>query len=702
MPGKDTSLITDAALWASSLWDRAHSRWTARAGQDIRYRTNVIHPALASILRELYPAGGMHILDIGCGDGVFLDSDIGKEVLAEGGSYTGVDISAAAVREALSRHTAANVSFIEGDAAAPAFPDRLFETGVTWSCVLSVFTLQEIADLASFAVNLERIVPENGYAVLVAVHPDFADWLRENGRMETVEEFAETCKPHPRPTVTPSPHEERATGGEVKLQRTPGGLWRWAGAYPIVDEPKEPFPLPYFHRTLDDYRDVFTTSGFTVKKVIEAPEPEKELPRLVREGISPFTDFETNLYWPRIAEAPSSLVFVLERKRTKKRATRRASRLSQRAVKTASHTAHVPFRPGEQSYMELRDRFMDIIHDTAGADTIRKFTAPARYDNDRVTYIIPPITDVGQRSAWKPENIYIVESGVVAIGRVFYTRTSGEFLVEELILRHGDIFGEFEVPLSILGSPALWGTKLPPRFNMTYGAWASGPALNWAMAYPRYIPRDMIEPGNPTIAVHPFYIKSKDIRPTTDAEIYGIPIEHFEHTVSEHPDALNWFLMNVLWKNRLYFEPPAQGYGRSPEDAIARLMIRILAYRIRLGLVVLGSEGERVTCRTFIGPAEWLKHGLGLFATELMEVVRSVGGSPRETLTLPVFGDELADIIEVTYHYPVKDIDDEMLAAMGCSPEEDRGENRYGLLTGIRIDLSDLDRFKKYLLEKGE
>lgn len=686
MSGKDISFVTKASLWATSLWDKDHSRWTARTGQDIRYRTNVIHPAVASILRELYPSGGIHILDLGCGDGVFLDDDIGKEVLAEGGSYTGVDISAAVVREASSRHSAENVRFIEGDAAAPAFPNRMIEAGRIWNCVLSVFTVQEIADLASFAANLERIVPPGltgGYAILVTVHPDFADWLRENGRMETVDDLA--------------------TGADTFGGKKSPGLWRWAGAYPIVDEPKEPFTLPYFHRTLDDYRNVFMNCGFTVKKTLEVPEPEKELPKLVREGISPFTDFDTNLYWPRIAEVPSSLVFVLERKRAKKRATRRASRLSQRAGKTASHTAHVPpFRPGDLSYVELKNRFMDIIHDTAGTDTVRKFKAPARYDHDRVTYIIPPITDVGQRSAWKPENIYIVESGVVAIGRVFYTRTSGEFLVEELILRHGDIFGEFEVPLSILGSPALWGAKLPPRFNMTYGAWASGPALNWAMAYPRYIPRDMIEPGNPTIAVHPFYIKSKDIRPATDAEIYGIPIEHFERTVSEHPDALNWFLMNVLWKNRLYFEPPAQGYGRSPEDAIARLMIRILAYRIRLGLVVLGSEGERVTCRTFIGPAEWLKHGLGLFAAELIEVVRSVGGSPRETLTLPVFGDELADIIKVTYHYPVKDLDDEMLTAMGCSPEEDREENRYGLLTGIRIDLGDLDRFKKYLLEKGE
>lgn len=361
-----------------------------------------------------------------------------------------------------------------------------------------------------------------------------------------------------------------------------------------------------------------------------------------------------------------------------------------------------PFIPGGRSYEDLRNRFLEIIHAYTGPVELKKYTAPELYDRERVTYIIPPITDVEHRSEWSPSNIYVVRDGIVAIGRVFYTRTSGEFLIEELILKQGDIFGEFEVPLSILGSPKLWKAKLPPRFNMTYGAWASGPALNWAMAYPRYIPRDSVDLENSKVAVHPFYIKSKNIRPRTDAEIYVIPIEHFESMVSAHPEAMTWFLMNVLWKTRLYFEPPAQGYGRSPADTIARLMIRIIAYRIRLGILVLGKEKDHTTCRTFIGPTEWLKHGLGSFSADLMEVVHNAGFKKRETLRLPIFSNDLDRIIEVTYHAPVKDLDDEILRAMGCSPDEDRAENRFGLLTGIKIEVSDLDFFKNYLLEKGE
>ncbi len=357
---------------------------------------------------------------------------------------------------------------------------------------------------------------------------------------------------------------------------------------------------------------------------------------------------------------------------------------------------------GGKSYEELREYFMGLLRSDELPMRMETYRGPELYDADRVTYIIPPVTDVSRRDRWNPTSIYVVKSGSVAIGKVFYTKSSGEYLIEELILNRGDVFGEFEVPLSILGSPAHWDAKLPPRFSMTYGAWASGPALNWAMAYPRYIPRDSIVRENARVAVHPFYIKSKNIRPETEAEVYIIPIEHFEKILTGRPEAATWFLTNVLWKTRLYFEPPSEGYGRSATDTISRLLIRILAYRIRLGIVVRNGSNGRTKCRTFIGPTEWLKHGLGSFSASLMEVVRALGGGPREQTELEVFPDELGRRLRAVYHFPVKDLDDEILIAMGCNPEGDRNEGRYGLLTGIQMELDDLDFFKEYLLEWGE
>jgi hypothetical protein len=211
-----------------------------------------------------------------------------------------------------------------------------------------------------------------------------------------------------------------------------------------------------------------------------------------------------------------------------------------------------------------------------------------------------------------------------------------------------------------------------------------------------------VVPENAAVAVHPFYIKSKNIRPETSATILVLPIAAFEQLVSDYPEAMIWFFMNVLLKTRLYFEPPSQGYGRSSVDILSRLFIRLLAHRIRLGIVVTGQEGSRETCRTFIGPTEWLRYGLGAFMGDMKEIIRETGADPRESMLLPVFRDELRNIIEVRAHFPVKDIDDEMLAAMDCSPEEDRSENRYGLLSGIHIALRDIDQFNAYLIDRGE
>ena len=83
-------------------------------------------------------------------------------------------------------------------------------------------------------------------------------------------------------------------------------------------------------------------------------------------------------------------------------------------------------------------------------------------------------------------------------------------------------------------------------------------------------------------------------------------------------------------------------------------------------------------------------------------MLHDVGNSSKEPLKLPIFTDELADILAVTYRSYVKDLDDQMLEAMGCSPREDEAEKRYGLLTGVKIELEDLNFFQRYLLEKGE
>lgn len=667
---KKGNVLSKAETWADNVWHDAYTRWSGRSGQDKSYRWNVIHPAIVKILEERFKGKHLRILDLGCGDGVMLDNYKSWELMGNDGFYLGIDVSPELLEEARKSHQEKNVRFIEGNLTDPDLP-RIIASQETsrWDCILSVFVIQEIPDIRSFLDNLAPLFETDTLGLIITVHPDFAEWLKKTEKIRIAEDES---------------HDDSSRDS----------LWQWAGYYPIVDEPTETFYLPHFQRSIEEYRSLIEQAGMTIEKIIELPEKEHDLPHLVKQGFSPFTPFESNVYWPRMGQEPSSVAFIVKKKPKKpKSAGKKHARDKIPGVP--------PEITGNRSWDELRDRFMELLAASDRAE-IRHYSGPELFSYNRVTYIIPPITDIEHRADWKPGDIYVVRDGSVAIGSVCYTRTSGEYLVEELMLKPGDIFGEFEVPLSILRNSESGEYRLPPRFNMTYGAWASGPALNWAMAYPRQIIRDSVVPENAKVAVHPFYIKSKNIRPETNVEIILLPVEDFEEIVGTYPEALTWFLMNVLRKTRLYFEPPSQGYGLSPVDILSRLFIRILIYRIRLGCVVTELAGERTSCRTFIGPTEWLKYSIGPFVSGLKEIIHSVGGTLREPVVLPIFSDELKDLIEVTAHFPVKDLDDKMLSAMGCSPEEDRRENRYGLLTGIKITLSDLDYFNRYLLEKGE
>ena len=282
--------IQKAESWAATLWNEALPRWSGRSGQDKNYRKHVVHPAILSLLRKNFPEGGIRILELGCGDGVFLDDTGLKALICNGGSYSGIDISSKLIEEARLKHIAENIAFLRGSLADTALFDRIVSHNESWNSVLSIFTIQEIPDIESMMENLLRILPERVLTVFVTVHPDFGEWLMHEGRMRK---------------------EVELTGGieQGELQ------WRWAGYYPIVDEPLEAFYLPYFHRSLEDYRSIFAGYGFFTQDIVELPEKKHELPQLVKRGVSPFTPFETNLYWPRIGEAPSSIVFLARKEK---------------------------------------------------------------------------------------------------------------------------------------------------------------------------------------------------------------------------------------------------------------------------------------------------------------------------------------------------------------------------------------------------
>jgi len=284
------SLTSKAKLWTASVWNDALPHWSVRSGQDKSYRWHVIHPAIINILRKIYQGRHLRILDLGCGDGIILDDQKTRELIANDGAYLGVDISKELLEKARESHREKNVSFLQGNILDHDLFQNIIERGNKWDCIVSVFVMQEIPDIESFLENLGKLLDAVNLAVIVIVHPDFAEWLNQTGKMHLAEALSESLEP-----------------GNF--------LWRWAGYYPIVNEPHDTFFLPYFHRNIKDYQSLMKKFGILIEKIVELPDKQNDLPLLLKQGFSPFIQFENNVYWPRICEEPSALA-IISRKRS--------------------------------------------------------------------------------------------------------------------------------------------------------------------------------------------------------------------------------------------------------------------------------------------------------------------------------------------------------------------------------------------------
>ena len=277
--------MIEALDWAETLWGAVGSRWCRREGQDRNYRREVTDPAIREITAGLVGDHGVQVLDLGCGDGVLLEGYVGDSLIADGGSYLGIDRSEESIAAARCRHAGDGVSFLEGDLCDAGLPGSVAVFGGNWDIVISVFVFQEIPDLAAVLDNVVRMTGPGTPCVFFMVEPSFADWLVYSGHM----------------TVAADDAGDRSPGR---------GRWRWRAPYPIVDEPDEPFYLPYFHRTGEDYAALLAQAGFKVERFVPFPDLKTGLPRLRAEKVSPFLPFSGNLYWPRIGEIPSSLAIV--------------------------------------------------------------------------------------------------------------------------------------------------------------------------------------------------------------------------------------------------------------------------------------------------------------------------------------------------------------------------------------------------------
>ncbi|MFC1538933.1 class I SAM-dependent methyltransferase [Candidatus Latescibacterota bacterium] len=275
--------ISSAEEWVKTVWDEAVLRWSTRSGQDKSFREHVVYPALVKILSNRFRDGGSRLLDLGCGDGIFLKSPENRKLI-EGGAYLGIDVSDELLTQAKKIHSAENIGFLQSNLSESGLAEKIKNKGKDWNYALSVFVIQEIPDIETVMKNLTNSVRSGAYVIIVTVHPDFAAWLKQTGRMPLADGLS----------------------GENDTHLS---LFRWAGYYPIVDEPNESFYLPYFHRTIEDYGTMMDRNGIIMEEIIELPE-KKDLAEFIKQGISPFKKFDNNDYWPGICSQPSAIAFI--------------------------------------------------------------------------------------------------------------------------------------------------------------------------------------------------------------------------------------------------------------------------------------------------------------------------------------------------------------------------------------------------------
>lgn len=113
----------------------------------------------AAALDALMPIPGQRLLDVGCGGG-----EVARELAAlsaPGGQVTAVDVSAAVVEIARSRHDGSNVTYAVGDVRQLAFPDDTFD-GVRTERVL-----QHLDDPDAAVAELARVTRPGGRVCLI-------------------------------------------------------------------------------------------------------------------------------------------------------------------------------------------------------------------------------------------------------------------------------------------------------------------------------------------------------------------------------------------------------------------------------------------------------------------------------------------------------------------------------------------------------
>jgi ubiquinone/menaquinone biosynthesis C-methylase UbiE len=277
--------ISKASQWAKNVWARAVPNWEDRS-QDHNYRDILARPGIYSALASLSSISNGQFLDIGCGEGAetfYIRDSLAK--LGWSGKMFGYDFQShfiSVAEQSNKSYSSVPIQFGDG-----SIDDFLKKYGLSKNVDLltSIFVLQDLPDINKYLEDVNKSLNENGTGIFLLVHPDFGEAMKKKGA--------------------------------VKLENALNSFgvfvpWRWVGEYPIVEEKGETFFVPYFQRTIDEYRNYFR-NYFSQMDFVSLKPSLQDISHSETEHKSPFYNHLGNVYYPEIVKMESSLLIIAKR-----------------------------------------------------------------------------------------------------------------------------------------------------------------------------------------------------------------------------------------------------------------------------------------------------------------------------------------------------------------------------------------------------
>lgn len=278
--------IAELPAWQSREWLDYTPERTA-------YRRAVLRPALETLAARLSPSEHMQWTDLGCGDAEesVCFAQILRRYGAEDIRLLAVDRDLRLLERARARCSGSlNASFVCADlSSAPGDVEAshsLFSSQA--DLVTAFYTLHDIECSERLFREAAKTLSETGIFIVAVVHPDWVEHLERIGDVEIL-------------ASDPSASSSRI------------GRARWRGQFKLRSVVGRSFWVPYFHRSLSDYLDLFSAGGFD--QVCVTPLPES-LESQVGSSFAFWSRQEsTKWLWPGIDRYPTSLLLSARRSR---------------------------------------------------------------------------------------------------------------------------------------------------------------------------------------------------------------------------------------------------------------------------------------------------------------------------------------------------------------------------------------------------